>query len=113
MIAPQCVRISTVRCMRPESQKPLRHIAHPAWIWPSATECALQENRPQGRVAPAGRGTGFDKTGYETVADQHCRLQHDPEKWDPVFGKRSCPSKWLDRDDDSKKRHPELATGCE
>src|SRR5262249_45058664 len=33
----------------------------------------------------------------------------DPEKWVPVFGKRSCSTKKLERDDDSKKSHPALA----
>src|SRR5256885_110605 len=32
--------------------------------------------------------------------------EHDPEKWPPVFGKRSCSSKTLKRDDDSKKVIP-------
>jgi hypothetical protein len=36
-------------------------------------------------------------------------LEHDPEKWEPVFGKRSCSNKKLERDDDSKKSHPALA----
>jgi len=42
--------------------------------------------------------------------------EHDPEpkvserkKWEPVFGKRSCSNKELDQDDDSTKRHPDLA----
>src|SRR6516225_8958724 len=35
-------------------------------------------------------------------------LEHDPEKWEPVFGKRSCSNKELERDDDSKKNHPAL-----
>jgi hypothetical protein len=35
-------------------------------------------------------------------------LEHDPEKWQPVFGKRSCSNKELERDDDSKKNHPAL-----
>ena len=35
-------------------------------------------------------------------------LKHDPEKWEPVFGKRSCSNKELERDDDSKKNHPAL-----
>src|SRR5262249_35911096 len=35
-------------------------------------------------------------------------LEHDPEKWEPVFGKRSCSNKELERDDDSKKSHPAL-----
>ena len=35
-------------------------------------------------------------------------LEHDPEKWKPVFGKRSCSNKELERDDDSKKSHPAL-----
>jgi len=36
-------------------------------------------------------------------------LEHDPEKWVPVFGKRSCSSNKLEQDDDSKKSHPALA----
>src|SRR5262249_21635406 len=36
-------------------------------------------------------------------------LAHDPEKWEPVFGKDHAPSKNLGRDDDSKKRHHALA----
>jgi Flp pilus assembly pilin Flp len=36
-------------------------------------------------------------------------LKHDPEKWVPVFGKRSCSSKKLKRDDDSKKSRRALA----
>jgi hypothetical protein len=35
-------------------------------------------------------------------------IEHDPEKWVPVFGKRSCSSKKIERDDDSKKSHPVL-----
>src|SRR5262249_9892948 len=35
-------------------------------------------------------------------------LEHDPEKWKPVFGKRSCSNNKLERDDDSKKSHPAL-----
>src|SRR5580704_3146193 len=35
-------------------------------------------------------------------------LEHDPEKWAPVFGKRSCSNNKLERDDDSKKSHPAL-----
>jgi hypothetical protein len=36
------------------------------------------------------------------------KLEHDPEKWVPVFGKRSCSNKAVERDDDSKKNHPAL-----
>jgi hypothetical protein len=36
-------------------------------------------------------------------------LEHDPEKWEPVFGKRLCSNKALERDD-SKKNHPALAS---
>ncbi|HXW25540.1 MAG TPA: hypothetical protein VEK73_12425 [Xanthobacteraceae bacterium] len=32
-------------------------------------------------------------------------LEHDPEKWTPVFGKRSCSNDESERDDDSEKRH--------
>ena len=45
------------------------------------------------------------------------RLEHDPEKWVPVFpldkreafARRSCSNKKIERDDDSKKSHPALA----
>src|SRR5882757_9508613 len=44
-------------------------------------------------------------------------LEHDPEKWIPVFprdkreafARRSCSNKKIERDDDSKKSHPALA----
>src|SRR6266700_2960688 len=32
-------------------------------------------------------------------------LEHDPEKWIPVFGERSCSTSKIERDDDSKKSH--------
>jgi hypothetical protein len=33
-------------------------------------------------------------------------LEHDPEKWIPLFGKKSCSTNKTERDDDSKKnRH--------
>jgi hypothetical protein len=33
--------------------------------------------------------------------------KHDPEKWEPVFGKDHASNK-KERDDDSKKTHPDL-----
>src|SRR5262249_25909531 len=36
-------------------------------------------------------------------------LEHDAEKWVPVFGKTSCSSNNLERDGDSKKSHHALA----
>jgi hypothetical protein len=35
-------------------------------------------------------------------------LEHDPEKWMPVFGKDHAQIKEPKRDDDSKKRHHAL-----
>src|SRR5215475_14448205 len=35
-------------------------------------------------------------------------LEHDPEKWMPVFRKRSCSKHNLERQADSKKRHVAL-----
>jgi methylated-DNA-[protein]-cysteine S-methyltransferase len=52
------------------------------------------------RTIPAGA-----TRTYGQIAEQ---LQHDPEKWEPVFGKRSCSNKEVERDDDSKKNHPAL-----
>jgi hypothetical protein len=39
-------------------------------------------------------------------------FEHDPEKWAPVFGKRSCSSKNPERDDDSKESHPAQGEGA-
>jgi hypothetical protein len=36
------------------------------------------------------------------------KLEHDLEKWTPVFGKRSCSDNKLERDDDSKRSHHAL-----
>ncbi len=44
----------------------------------------------------------------------HClggRLEHVPQKWNPVLRKRTCSKKQLERNDDSKKCHPALARG--
>jgi hypothetical protein len=35
-------------------------------------------------------------------------LEHDPEKWVPVFRKDHAQTKKIERDDDSKKSHPVL-----
>ena len=43
------------------------------------------------------------------LASQAEALEHDPEKWEPVFGKRSCSNKEVERDDDSTKNHSALA----
>src|SRR5262249_842247 len=43
-----------------------------------------------------------------TMLGEGRALEHDPEKWVPVFGKRSCSKKKLERDDDSKKSHHAL-----
>src|SRR6516164_3323205 len=37
------------------------------------------------------------------------RLEHVPQKWEPVLRKRTCSNKELEQDDDSKKSHPALA----
>jgi hypothetical protein len=42
------------------------------------------------------------------VSDLPYVAVHDPEKWTPVFGKRSCTNKVLERDDDSKISHHAL-----
>src|SRR5260370_24964154 len=45
-------------------------------------------------------------------AERNCdasQLEHDPEKWVPVFPERSCSNKKIERDDDSEKSHHALA----
>jgi tRNA(Ile)-lysidine synthase len=52
------------------------------------------------------RGSGM--TGLAAMA-RETPLKHDPEKWAPVFGKRSCSNKEPERDGESIKSHPALA----
>jgi hypothetical protein len=54
--------------MRPESQKSFAAHCPSGLIWPSATECALQENRLPGVAAPVVAELVQEKTGDETVA---------------------------------------------
>jgi hypothetical protein len=54
---------------------------------------------------PAVGHLGSGTPGY-TLGEQV--LEHDPEKWMPVFGKRSCSDNKLERDDDSKRSHHAL-----
>jgi hypothetical protein len=42
-------------------------------------------------------------------ARQEVNLEHDPEKWVPVFRKDHAQIKKIEWDDDSKKSHPALA----
>src|SRR5882724_7202653 len=67
--------------------------------------------------APDGRALFGDHGGSlqpDTPGDPSAarmarrRIAHDPEKWVPVFPKRSCSNKKIERDDDSKKSHPAL-----
>jgi hypothetical protein len=47
--------------------------------------------------------SSFHATQATTIYDA-VKLEHDPEKWKPVFGKDHAPTKGMERDDDSKKR---------
>jgi hypothetical protein len=39
-------------------------------------------------------------------------LEHDPEKWTPVFRKDHAQIKEIERDDDSTKSHPALGVSA-
>src|SRR5262245_17768606 len=72
-----------------------------ATAWPLAARA--QQPRRIGVLASADsrwRATGRARAGT---------LEHDPEKWIPVFGKRSCSNNKVERDGDSKKSHLALA----
>src|ERR1700739_2116654 len=61
----------------------------------------------------------FKHSSTPSAANPKFALEHDPEKacpaldagWVPVFGKRSCSKKRIERDDDSRKSHHALAVG--
>jgi hypothetical protein len=66
----------------------------------------------QGRFLPrtagdAAKGTGRMAPRVRSRAQLRgkAHVEHDPEKWVAVFGKRSCSINKLKRDDDSKKSH--------
>src|SRR5580700_8572244 len=64
--------------------------------------------RARNRAQPPGGG-GRNRQGRRQRFPGIPWLQHDPEKWVSVFGKRSCSDNKPERDDDSKKSHPALA----
>src|SRR5712691_5014888 len=55
-------------------------------------------------VITRGKRSGLPRN----LVQRSAGLEHDPEKWVPVFPKRSCSNKKIERDDDSKKSHPAL-----
>src|SRR6516165_7334439 len=59
-------------------------------------------------TAPVARRERLEFGLHELASPSQPPPEHDPEKWEPVFGKRSCSNKELKRDDDSKKNHPAL-----
>src|SRR6202011_3252934 len=69
------------------------------------------ERPPRVRDRAAGKpgGTAADKAGYQKDLERRLRcvefthLEHDPEKWEPVFGKRSCSSNNVKRDETSSR----------
>jgi len=68
----------------------------------------MQQHTPMPRAAAASAiGTILEWYDF-ALHNAMSGLEHDPEKWEPVFGKRSCSNKELERDDDSKKHHPAL-----
>ena len=82
--------------MRSSTWKGLRIVRRTMGKPPRASD----GRRAQGRRRRVGATT---PTAEKAL--QPGRLEHDPEKWIPVFRKRSCSSKKTERDDDSKKSH--------
>src|SRR6478672_1243910 len=60
-------------------------------------------------VVPSKREFGCCRNGLRDTSEV---LHHDPEKWVPVFRKRSCSNKRIE-DGVSKKRYPALAAGSQ
>ena len=69
------------------------------------------------KLQPAAAGlAGNEKQLAACLGHRGSSLEHDPEKacprldrgWIPVFGKRSCSTNNVERDDDSKISHPAL-----
>src|SRR5882757_10559481 len=58
---------------------------------------------PSATLAPAA--THKCCSSLTSARSRGAPQEHDPEKWIPVVGKRSCSTNKLERDDDSKKSH--------
>ena len=76
----------------------------------SPEQGAIRSAQRAGLVARQSKGQNWSNGGP-------LMLEHDPEKWVPVFprdkreafARRSCSNKKIERDDDSKKSYPALA----
>src|SRR5215831_3405896 len=73
------------------------------WAEGFAANCAMLPSARCPMINPGGNAGARTPSPF--------LLEHDPEKWEPVFGKRSCSNKELERDDDSKRHHPALREG--
>jgi hypothetical protein len=51
-----------------------------------------------GFVSSAGRQPVAQPRAVEVESGRHVHLEHDPEKWMPVFRKNHAPTKKLDHD---------------
>jgi hypothetical protein len=71
---------------------------------------AKPQRVPQAPFRRAERALGkADEENHGTILIRDWSLEHDPEKWVPVFRKDHAQIKEIERDDDSKKSHHALA----
>ncbi len=71
----------------------------------SPAETTVGISNSHGALAKADR---LEITAASSEAPAQPALEHDPEKWVPVFRKDHAQIKEIERDDDSKKRHHAL-----
>src|SRR5215470_20257904 len=70
------------------------------WIWPTTFLAAMLAGFAAGSLGvPMPLVEPVISLSVVTLG-LFVALEHDPEKWVPVFGKRSCSKKKLERDDD-------------
>src|SRR3974390_35302 len=87
-------------------------------LFPSAGDGTFFRQQKTRRGRPPGPSHNSDRYVFivefrnvcqeKSWSGRRCLPEHDPEKWVPVFGKRSCSNKEVEQDDDSKKNHPAL-----
>ena len=70
---------------------------------------AFSDSSQDGMMVNESKSVRMTHSARGTSRDRQEILEHVPQKWEPVFGKRSCSNKKeVERDDDSKKNHPAL-----
>src|SRR5262249_5392414 len=102
------------------NRAPSRRLIHSAALWGAATMATTRPSRCPAKLmsnalagswksCAAGSARASARNSSSIISSGCCATtEHDPDKWERAFGKRSCSNKEVERGDDSRKNHPAL-----